>query len=125
MDPEKDDIFNTAAEELSLSPPEEPEEIGIIDGLGQSELQGRIINSAEIYNLAQDLDEDMLREIGQTVWKGFEDDDATRTPWLEKHAYWLSIYMQQDYAMNADPNRSWGATESIPILMEAWTKSIS
>lgn len=27
--------------------------------------------------------------------------------------------MQQDYAENADPDRSWGATESIPILTEA------
>lgn len=87
--------------------------------MAQSELQGRIQNAAETYNLAKDLDPDLLREIGQEVMKGFEDDDKTRTPWLEQHTFWLSLYMQQDYAMNADPERSWGATESVPILTEA------
>lgn len=38
---------------------------------------------------------------------------------MEKHAFWLSLYMQNDYAQNSDPERSWGATESVPILTEA------
>lgn len=50
---------------------------------------------------------------------GFRDDDKSRTDWLEQHTFWLSLYMQQDYAENADPERSWGATESVPILTEA------
>lgn len=87
--------------------------------MAQSELQGRINQAAEVYNLAQSMDEDLLREIGQEVWKGFEDDDKTRTPWLEQHTFWLALYMQQDYALNSDPERYWGATESVPILTEA------
>jgi len=50
---------------------------------------------------------------------GFDDDASTRTNWLKDHAFWLALYMQQDYAENADPERSWGATESVPILTEA------
>lgn len=46
-------------------------------------------------------------------------DDESRTEWLDEHAFWLSLYMQQDYAENSTPERDWGATESIPILTEA------
>lgn len=35
------------------------------------------------------------------------------------HTFWLSLYMQQDYAETSSDERSWGATESIPILTEA------
>ncbi len=31
----------------------------------------------------------------------------------------MSLYMQEDYAENSDPERDWGATESVPILTEA------
>lgn len=65
------------------------------------------------------MDEELLREIGEEVWKGFSDDDATCADWREMHTFWLSLYMQQDYAQNSDPERSWGATESVPILTEA------
>lgn len=61
----------------------------------------------------------MLSDIAKEVWSGFDDDQKSRTDWLEQHAFWLSLYMQQDYAQTADPERSWGATESIPILTEA------
>lgn len=61
----------------------------------------------------------MLREIGQEVFNGFQDDDESRAGWMEQHTFWMSLYMQQDYAENSDAERSWGATESIPILTEA------
>lgn len=63
--------------------------------------------------------EDLLREIGQEVMEGFEDDEETRSEWLRDHAFWLALYMQKDYAENSDPERNWGATESVPILTEA------
>lgn len=75
--------------------------------------------AAEHYNLAEDLDEGLLREIAREVMLGYEDDEKSRTDWLEQHTFWLSLYMQQDYAENSDSERSWGATESIPILTEA------
>lgn len=46
-------------------------------------------------------------------------DDESRTEWLDNHTFWLSLYMQQDYAETADDERDWGATESMPILTEA------
>lgn len=82
-------------------------------------MQGRIINASETYNLAKDLDTDLLREVGQEVMQGFKSDDESRSEWLEEHTFWLALYMQQDYAENSDPERSWGATESVPILTEA------
>lgn len=105
-------------DESVLRNPDE-EDSHIIDGLSQAELSGRIQRDANTYNLAQDLDEELLREIGQEAMMGFEDDDKTRSDWLDTHAFWLSLYMQTDYAENSDPERSWGATESIPILTEA------
>lgn len=65
------------------------------------------------------MDPDLLREIGKEVMDGFEDDDKTRSKWLEDHTFWLALYMQKDYVENSDPERYWGATESVPILTEA------
>lgn len=61
----------------------------------------------------------MLMQIAQEAFSGFKDDEDSRQEWLDQHTFWLSLYMQQDYAENSDPERSWGATESIPILTEA------
>lgn len=117
-----DDAINEMAAHLAQNPPQDEQDRQIIDGLAQSELQGRIQNASETYNMAADLDKtdpEQLREIGNEAWLGFEDDDKSRSDWLEQHTHWLALYMQQDYADNADPERSWGATESIPILTEA------
>jgi chaperonin GroES len=116
---QKDEILNLAAQDLTESPPEDELTEQIIHGLAQSELTGRVRNASETYNLAQDMDSELLREIGEEVWKGFHDDDQTCQDWREMHTFWLSLYMQQDYAENSDPERSWGATESVPILTEA------
>lgn len=116
---QKDQILNDAAAHLAANPPEDEAGQQVVHGLAQSELVGRIQNSAETYNLAQDLDPDLLREIGQEVMDGFTDDDKTRSDWMEQHTFWLALYMQQDYSENSDPERSWGAVESLPILTEA------
>lgn len=63
--------------------------------------------------------EDQKRRIGLEIQKGFTDDDSTRAEWLDMHEFWLRLYMQTDAAQNSDPERDWGATESIPILTEA------
>lgn len=99
------------------APPEDPQ--AIIQQLAEAEQADQVKHAAENYNLAQDMDDGFIDEIGQEVHNGFSDDDGSRTDWLDQHAFWLSLYMQQDYAENADPERSWGATESIPILTEA------
>lgn len=108
-----------AAEGIALDPPEDELTEKVLQGLSQSELVGRVRNAAETYNLAQDMDPEMLRGIGQEVFNGFDDDEKSRSEWLEQHAFWLSLYMQQDYAENSDSEREWGATESVPILTEA------
>lgn len=99
-------------------PQENPQEI--IAQLTEMEQQQQVEVAAENHNLASDItDEGLLREIGQEVYNGFDDDEKSRADWLEQHTFWLALYMQQDYAENADPERSWGATESLPILTEA------
>lgn len=107
------------AQGIVANPPQTQNDQQIVQGLAQAELTGRIKNAAETYNLAQDLDENTLSQIGKEVWRGFDEDCHSRAEWLEMHAFWLSLYMQQDYAENGDPDRSWGATESVPILMES------
>lgn len=65
------------------------------------------------------MDDNLLREIGQECLRGFKADEDSRSEWLEQHTYWLSLYMQTDYAENSDSERDWGATESVPILTES------
>lgn len=76
-------------------------------------------NAAETYNLAQKLEDGLLNEIGQECYNGLKDDGDSCTGWLDLHTFWLSLYAQQDYAENSDAERSWGATESVPILTES------
>lgn len=100
-------------------PPQTEQGQQIIQALTQEEQTQIIINAAETFNLADKLDDGMLREIGQEVHNGFQSDNDSRAHWLDQHTFWLSLYMQNDYAENADAERSWGATESMPVLTEA------
>lgn len=98
----------------------EPNPQEVIQELAKAEQQQQIEIAAENHNLAADIKDDgLIREIGQEVYNGFDDDERSRTEWLDQHTFWLSLYMQQDYAENSDPERDWGATESLPILTEA------
>lgn len=101
------------------SPPQTDEGQQVLAALTQEEQQQVITNAAETFNLADKMDPGMLREIGQEVHQGYTVDNESRTDWLDQHTFWLSLYMQQDYAENSDAERSWGATESIPVLTEA------
>lgn len=65
------------------------------------------------------MDEGKVKNIGQEIQKGYEDDNETRAEWDDMHEFWLRLYMQTDYALNSDDERDWGATESIPILTES------
>ncbi len=97
-----------------------PDPQAIIQALAAEEQQQQIQIAAENHNLIDGLaDEGLSREISQEIYNGFDDDESSRSEWLEQHTFWLSLYMQQDYAENSDPERSWGATESLPILTEA------
>lgn len=116
---EKDAIIEEFSQEIAAEPPETEEEQQLVEGLALSEQAGRIKNSADTYNLAQDMEEDFLREIGQEVANGFKDDEDSRSEWLAIQKFWLALDSQQDYAENSSPERDWGATESVPILTEA------
>lgn len=65
------------------------------------------------------MDEGKAREVGREIEKGYSSDDETRADWLDMHEFWLRLYNQTDYALNADDERDWGSTESVPILTEA------
>lgn len=97
----------------------QPDPQQIIEALTQAEQSQRFEHAAENYNLAQDMDEGLIREVQQEIYNGYDDDEQSRADWLDQHTFWLALYMQQDYAENSDADRSWGATESIPILTEA------
>lgn len=112
-------ILDEAAQEIAAEPPDNPQDEQLVDGVAQSELTGRVRNAAETYNLAQGMEDGLLKEIGEEVYKGVKDDEDSRTGWLDLHTYWLALYTQQDYAQTATDERSWGATESVPILTES------
>lgn len=107
------------AQAAAANPPQTPSEEQELKFLAEAEQQQQVEHAAENYNLAEKLEEGLLKEIGQEVSNGFKDDESSRTDWLDQHTFWLSLYMQQDYAENSDAERSWGATESLPILTEA------
>lgn len=104
---------------VAQDPPQTDEGQQLLQQLTDAEQQEVILNAAETYNLAQDLDDNLCAEVGQETHTGWKDDEQSRAEWLEQHTFWLSLYMQQDYAENSDAERSWGATESMPILAEA------
>ena len=71
----------------------------------------------EQVNLAEDMDEDELKDIAKKVIEDFEEDLESREEWEEKHAEWLKIYYQDDVAEN--PPWQGSSEESIPTLTEA------
>ncbi len=113
--PLHDQLAQIAAEQ----PPQTQDGQELVKQLTLAEQSEQIDHAAENYNLAQDMDDGLIQEISKEVHNGFTDDETSRKEWLDQHTFWLSLYMQQDYAENSDADRSWGATESIPILTEA------
>lgn len=104
---------------VAQQPPQTEQGQQILAQLTDAEQQETVTNAAETFNLASELDDGLLKEIGQEVHNGFDDDESSRSEWLDQHTFWLSLYMQSDYAENSDAERSWGATESLPVLTES------
>lgn len=101
------------------NPPQTDDGKEILSNFTTAEQQVQLNITPEFYNLAQDLDEAKASEIAREIKLGYEDDESSRSDWLDMHTFWLSLYMLNDYAQNSSPDRDWGATESIPILTEA------
>lgn len=101
------------------SPPQSDDGKQLLSDISKAEQQVNIDRASEFYNLCQDLDPVKAGEIGKEIRKGYMDDDATRADWLDMHEFWLRLYNQTDYALSSDEERSWGATESVPILTES------
>lgn len=72
---------------------------------------------AEYINLAEDLDEDTLKEIASGVVDGFKFDLESRNEWEIMHAEWLEIFYQKK--KSEMPPWDGASEESIPILAEA------
>lgn len=116
----QDPIIGAIAQDAATDPPQSDAGRKLIGDIATSEQQVNIQKASQFYNLVPDLDPAKVREIGQEVFKGFRNDDDTRSDWLEMHEFWLRLYMQTDSAVNgASSERDWGATESVPILTEA------
>lgn len=107
------------AQSAAQNPPQSDEGKQLLSGITDAEQQVNIQKASEFYNIAQDLDPSKAMQIGKEVKKGYEDDDSTRSEWLDMHEAWLRLYNQTDYAINSDNERDWGATESVPLLTEA------
>ncbi len=81
------------------------------------DLQPQIGPQPQITNLAGDLDDSEAMEVAETAIEAFEQDEKSRTEWLDKHATWIDIYYQQQNAKN--PPWPDASQESIPLLTEA------
>jgi hypothetical protein len=75
----------------------------------------------EARNLAPLLPPEELAQLAREVIEQYEEDLQSRSAWDEQHKFWTELYYQNDYAMSSEGNddRTWGATESLPILTEA------
>lgn len=74
----------------------------------------------ELRNLAPDLDEEELAEIGQQVLDDYQDDLESRADWDDMHALWLKMYFQKDQPVN--PPWAGSSSESLPLLSESVTQ---
>lgn len=116
---EEDDAISGIAQDAINAPPVTPEGQELLGSFTGAEQDVQLSNTSEYYNLASSMDESMKREIAKEIKDGYKSDEETRAGWLDQHTFWMSLYMQSDYAESASPDRDWGATESIPILTEA------
>lgn len=112
-------IMAALAQESAVNPPQSDEGKQLLGEIASAEQDVNINKASEYYNLVESLDPSKIREIGQEILKGYKTDDSTRAEWLDLHTFWLRLYMQTDYALNAEDGRDWGATESVPLLTEA------
>lgn len=119
MQTQDDGIVSQLAQAAAQNPPKTAAGNQLLNLATNLEQSFKHALAPENYNLAQDMDDGLLREIGQECSKGLNDDEDSRKEWLDLHAFWLKLYMQQDSAENSDAERTWGATESLPILTEA------
>jgi hypothetical protein len=71
----------------------------------------------ELINLAPKLGEDKLKELASIVIEEFDRDVDDLSGWDAKHKKWAEIYYQEDDT--SDPQKTWGSTQSIPLLTEA------
>jgi hypothetical protein len=71
----------------------------------------------EFENIVDDLDENVVAELGSKALEEVKEDESDRQEWLDMHTTWLEMYLQQDKPA-IDDDRDWNAIESIPILTE-------
>jgi chaperonin GroES len=53
-----------------------------------------LLEKADVTNLAEELDDKLLEEIGQRVLTGFGDDEDSRSEWLDDVQGWIDMAMQ-------------------------------
>lgn len=119
MQTQNDGIVNQLADLAAKNPPQTEAGHNLLTAAANLEQKFKHALAPENYNMAADMDEQLLNEVGQECYNGYKDDENSRADWLDLHAFWLSLYMQQDSAETSDAERAWGATESMPILTEA------
>lgn len=71
----------------------------------------------ELINVAPKLGADVLKELASIVCEEYDRDLDDLAGWEQKHKKWAEIYYQEDDT--SDPQKSWGSTQSIPLLTEA------
>lgn len=116
---QNDPILGALAQAIAKDPPQTDQGKQLVNDISTADQQVNINKASEYYNLAQDLDDSKAKQIGQMIKRGFETDKESIDQWLDMHEFWMRQYMQTDYALNSDDSRSWGATESVPIVTES------
>ena len=116
---QQEQILGGLAALAAAQPPQTEEGQTLLKDVSLAEQQVQTDRGSEHFNLAEGMDDALKREIAKEIKNGYETDENSRSSWLDKHTFWMMLYNQQDYAESANAERSWGATESVPILTEA------
>lgn len=74
----------------------------------------------ELKNLAPELDEEEVQELGQVCLEEYKQDYESGAEWRDMHAEWLKLYFQKDTPKN--PPWEASSSESVPMLAEACTQ---
>lgn len=71
----------------------------------------------ELRNMAEDFEQDKLKEIADIVVSDYKKDEDSRREWMQKHAQWVRLYFQAEKPIN--PPWEGSSDESMPMLTEA------
>lgn len=102
--------MNLQGMEMPQVPPQPPvPQVGETQQSPENELDNKLQSMMEKTNIAEDLDEELLRKIGEECRKGYINDCASRHEWIEELKMWIDLASQ----IREDKNWPWKEASNV------------